>query len=490
MILDSLTGKTATQRSALKADEIVKIESLEKTAREDYSIEIVGIEKINNGVSVLVKAWDSNGQIGFGKDGTVDIERFNIVNPPILVEDPLGTIQKSYIDPITDEEVTKNFREDPQEALLQCIEQTISEKKQRFSSKNIVRNKIGNTTTTVYPDANTETSTVDARVTEENNFPTGVSWATLKAGSGTAADDTSAATTAVQLRSGDTTDQWDRLDRGIFLFDTSGIGADQQVDSATFSFVAAGKGDSFSQSVSLTSSAPASNTAVVAGDWDSLGSTKYASDITIASITADDSTYNVMTLNAAGEAAISLTGITKFGTLASGDIDNSPPTWSASTQSFVTMRFADNTGTTKDPKLVVEHSDAPLNYTLTAAAGAFTLTGVAATLKVGYGIIASVGSFTLTGVNAAFTKTLSITAAVGSFTFTGVAATLGVGRKIIASVGSFVLTGVDVALSTTAWIFGTKPSAGSWTNTTKPSDSGWTNTTKPSDNGWTNNTKT
>jgi lysophospholipase L1-like esterase len=63
-------------------------------------------------------------------------------------------------------------------------------------------------------------------------------------------------------------------------------------------------------------------------------------------------------------------------------------------------------------------------YTLTAAAGAFTLTGVAAGLK----------------------ATRVLTAAAGTFTETGRAANLLYGRKVAAGTGAFVLTGNDARI--------------------------------------------
>src|SRR3990167_1069334 len=40
---------------------------------------------------------------GFGADGSVEIERFRIYNPPILVDDPNGTIIREWTDEITKE---------------------------------------------------------------------------------------------------------------------------------------------------------------------------------------------------------------------------------------------------------------------------------------------------------------------------------------------------------------------------------------------------
>ena len=85
-------------------------------------------------------------------------------------------------------------------------------------------------------------------------------------------------------------------------------------------------------------------------------------------------------------------------------------------------------------------------YTLTANAGSFTLTGQAATLRVGKVLTANAGSFTLTGQAATLRVGKTLTASAGSFTLTGQAATLSVGKALIASAGSFTLAGQAATL--------------------------------------------
>jgi hypothetical protein len=107
----------------MKGEAIAKVGALPKTKRADYAIEIVSTEPIKDGVQVLARAWDKNGrQIGFGRDGTVDIERFIIMNPPILVDDPNGDITKTYVSPDGVTHV-RTLREDTKEALLDHVRQ-------------------------------------------------------------------------------------------------------------------------------------------------------------------------------------------------------------------------------------------------------------------------------------------------------------------------------------------------------------------------------
>ena len=167
-------------KNKTNSQKINELVSLKKTQRNNYDIEIVSINKIKNGVEVFVRAWVAQGkttvaykndtkpeildnglingddpniafiihsgeQIGFGKVGTVDIERFIIINPPILVPDDNGDIIQIWIDENKIKH-TRKLREDTKEAILQIIEQALDVKKEKFDDSKIVKGKIGNTT--------------------------------------------------------------------------------------------------------------------------------------------------------------------------------------------------------------------------------------------------------------------------------------------------------------------------------------------------------
>ena len=83
-----------------------------------------------------------------------------------------------------------------------------------------------------------------------------------------------------------------------------------------------------------------------------MGTTKQATNRTIASITTG--IYNDWTLNATGEGNIIKDGITKFGFRIEADRADIEPTWVASEEVKLHIYQADNSGTDKDPKLVVE----------------------------------------------------------------------------------------------------------------------------------------
>jgi hypothetical protein len=81
--------------------------------------------------------------------------------------------------------------------------------------------------------------------------------------------------------------------------------------------------------------------------------TEYATRLTSFTTSA----FSNWTLNSAGLAFISKTGLTRFGMRLGHDIDNSEPSISSGTQrqTGINGYAADRTGTSQDPKLVVEH---------------------------------------------------------------------------------------------------------------------------------------
>ena len=208
-------------------------------------------------------------------------------------------------------------------------------------------------TSTFYPDANPESASVDGQV---NRTGVDETWATIRGNAGTAHDDASVTNQGVGIIGSTTNNQWTGLYRGIYLFDTSGLPDDCQINSAVFSvFVHSGLQDDFSESVGVVSSNPAANTDLVNADFTTLGTARYATDKTLASLSS--SSWANFTLNAAGIATINKTGITKFGLRLACDIDNSAPTWSSEGESIFLVRNAEYE--TNIPKLVMTIDEIP-----------------------------------------------------------------------------------------------------------------------------------
>ncbi len=89
---------------------------------------------------------------------------------------------------------------------------------------------------------------------------------------------------------------------------------------------------------------------------------------------------------------------------------------------------------------------APNAYTLTCAAAAYTLTGVAATILKSKVVAAAAASFTLSGVSANILKTRIVAADAAAFTMSGVAALLSRSYNIGAEPAAFAIAAPDAAL--------------------------------------------
>ena len=397
-IFEKLEGKTDKQRANIKSVEIAKINSLAKTSRGGYSIEIVSVNKTDFGIEVLARAWTRNNpinvfkwglvdnkevlvyshtipaneQIGFGNDGTVDIERFKVEISGkgkngdltyLVVPDSVGSISVDYsmYDPAVKRIVntTVKYREDPLENLLRNLEHTIKVKQQKFDSSKIIAGKIGSTTSTFNPvsGANDPVDGITKRAGIDENF------ATIMAGAGTA-NGTSATFTSVGLFASGTTDQYEESIRTIALYDISSLGSDA-IDSATESWYsdlsATGVGDT---DFDITEGSLASPANVANGDYQNAFSatTRFATGIAISNWNVDS--YTDYALNAAGITYLGTGTTPELALRLKWDVDNSfTGTWSGGALTRVRPFFADDADSNKHPKLVIEHSVAATGRT-------------------------------------------------------------------------------------------------------------------------------
>lgn len=86
-------------------------------------------------------------------------------------------------------------------------------------------------------------------------------------------------------------------------------------------------------------------------------------------------------------------------------------------------------------------------YTITAEAGSYALTGVAAAIVKGYNLSAEAGSYTLTGYDASLIKGYVLTADAGSYSVTGFDANIVKGYALNAESGSYLLSGSDATIT-------------------------------------------
>jgi hypothetical protein len=211
----------------------------------------------------------------------------------------------------------------------------------------------GFSTLTVFPDAGSPgTTTVDGGV---NRAAVNETFGTIRAGAGNQHDDVGGGM-AVRLLASASTDQYENMERLIALFDTSSLTSSATISAATFSLYGFSSGNLLggTQGIAIVASTPASNTALANSDFSQLGSTRFATDLAIGSMST--SGYNDFALNASGIANISKTGISKFGARITADIDNTAPTWGSAEQARANFRTADTSGTSQDPQLVVTYS--------------------------------------------------------------------------------------------------------------------------------------
>lgn len=147
------------------------------------------------------------------------------------------------------------------------------------------------------------------------------------------------------------------LIRHFFLFKTDALTSSATISSATFSVAKhAYSGEivetTYPANLCLVSTNPASNTNPATTDWGSFGTTQFASPYSISTFNGlSTGAYADMSLNASGLAAISKTGITKFGIRPENDFsDSTAPTGKSSTY------IIHSEDASYDPKLVVTYT--------------------------------------------------------------------------------------------------------------------------------------
>lgn len=127
-------------------------------------------------------------------------------------------------------------------------------------------------------------------------------------------------------------------------------------------------------------------------------------------------------------------------------------------------------------------------YTLACSPGGYSMSGTAATPKVGRKLTVDPGSYAMAGIAAALKRGYPLTASPGSFVETGMASALKVGRLVSASPGAVTWSGTSAALKA-----GYRVAAGagsvSWTGTAATLDfaqsSGFSLVVDPGSFAWT-----
>lgn len=350
MIRQQLSGLSPAQRSLLKASEHVRLAPVGRHVAGRDEIDVLSRELLpDGGIAVYLKAWRDGQPLGFGADGSFEIERVRLYDPPIMVPDPSGT----YIRRDELGQAIQTYREDPAAALLDRLFNVVRLVGKEGSS--IVPGKTSRTVTVVSPVAGTGTAPVDGRTGR-----TGVdeTWATIRAGAGNESSDTANIFAAPIVYASTTTDQFQRIRRVILGFPTSAVGSDV-VSAAVLQIYGQdtdnGLGDG---ETGIVSCAIGDESALADSDYAvaNFGGTDFATRIGGAAW--DTGGLNDFDLNASGIAHINGAGNTMFGQRLGWDIDDSAPTWSSNVFTLIAGHAVDNTGTTTDPVLTITHAAA------------------------------------------------------------------------------------------------------------------------------------
>lgn len=221
------------------------------------------------------------------------------------------------------------------------------------------------------PDAHPETTSVDGYVRHyvAGGSPT---WGDFTGGAGVSAAP-SAQTLYVYFSphwvAPWTPNLWYNLDRGIILINTSSLPIDMEITATLSLYGTAWDGSTVNNgSLNIYSANPNSDTDLIASDFTTLGTTAFCNTpIDIAGWV--DNSWNDFVLNSAGLAAISRTGITKFGLrFVEYDVEGTEPTWWGSTGSTAfAIKTADYSDGSYAPKLTITYT------TSTMTAGNFAV---------------------------------------------------------------------------------------------------------------------
>lgn len=348
MIRGLLENKNSKEKLNIKSLEISKFNHKGKFKKGDIDFEIISLEPIVGGVQIFARAWKDGIPLGFGSDGSVEIERFRIFNPPILVDDENGDIIKAYIDPTNGQKRLRLLKEDPQRAIQEIILEAI--KSIGKESETIIIGKTGKTTDIWYPEAGQGTYTFDGVCQSD-----WLSWSTSHDASSSLnawVDQTFSWAACVGR---DALTQFS-IARGMFLFRYSipsgSTNISAKISLNGYCSNATNDGKNY---VRLVSSNPGSNTNISTNDYNDLGSTGWANDYDLDNMVTEQ--YYDFDFNATGLSQLTADGtykILKAGFRTGHDLENSPP--ANQTYTGFGAYFADYAGTTKDPKLTISYT--------------------------------------------------------------------------------------------------------------------------------------
>jgi hypothetical protein len=225
-----------------------------------------------------------------------------------------------------------------------------------FLDKVVPELSFGFATLTAYPEVSggVGNDTCDSLIYYSSAAAT---WTTMvSAATGTGATLNSTSGNCANVFASSTSNRYDQFGRSGYTFNTSAIGESSDVTGAALSLYGSDKVNTFSSIASeivVVSFSPVDYNVITTSDYSHFGSTSYSN---IAYSGYSVTSYNEFVLGSTGYATISKVGKSAFGVRIQADQSDTPPTWESSAAILYAAYFADNTGTTNDPKLVVTYS--------------------------------------------------------------------------------------------------------------------------------------
>jgi len=311
-------------------------------------IDIVSQKTITNGVELLVKAYDENGLPLAWGDGTVEIEKIRVINPPRYVVVPVGTIgaiEHTGNDSLTGKKKSWWVLDNPSMALDEVILNT--KKIYTKEASKIEYGKIGTTVTVIYGSVGAS----DGFARRGNGL--NESFSTIRDGNGIAADTTGA---DIYTMISCVAANYEDLIRGVITFaDLSTYVAGNTVVSSTISLFGSGVSNTVAWGANIVGANPGSQTTIIASDYQTVQRNKFSTAKTTA--TWSTTAYNTFAFNATGTAYIQA-GNESFIITADQDTDNSGPACSGGNQGYTMTKSAETAGSTQDPFITIETTSA------------------------------------------------------------------------------------------------------------------------------------
>lgn len=216
-----------------------------------------------------------------------------------------------------------------------------------------------------FPDAHPETDSVDggaAAVYTPGQPVVGATWDTAHDSPGTEAtvsDSNSIGDTMIRAYS--VTDKYDIWRRQIVVFNNPGLSAGDTITAVTVQWANVSVDNDFGGSVTLDTAAPASNTEIVAGDYNSFGGVKQTdTDLVLGSMSTGLNNLNTITLNATGRGNTPKGAVSKWMWRIVSDFDDSPVTWASGEQDQSRMYTADEAESgDQRPRINITYTPAP-----------------------------------------------------------------------------------------------------------------------------------